>query len=64
MSANNIELNERNTFSNIIKEMRKHLSSNDFGSLNMFHRTFMMTVSFLPEILIRIIEHVKKETRY
>lgn len=47
-----------------MEEFRTHLSEKDFGSLNMHHRTFMMTLLFLPEIWNRIREDALLDVKY
>lgn len=59
-----VKLNARNTLSEIVIELEKYLASEDFGSLNMFHRTFMMTFRFLPEIWNRILEDARLDVEY
>jgi len=59
-----VKLDEKNTLSEIMKKLRNHISTEEFGSLNMFHRTLMMTFAFLPEIWQRILEDAKLDTKY
>jgi hypothetical protein len=59
-----VKLNSKNTLSEAVRSLRKHISGEEFGSLNMFHRTFKMTFLFLPEIWNRILEDAKLETKY
>jgi len=59
-----VRLDEKNSLSEIIKKLRNHISPEEFGALNMFHRTFVMTFAFLPEIWQRVLEDVKLDTKY
>lgn len=59
-----MQLNEKNTLLGISKKLRNSISTEDFGQLNMFHRTFIMTFAFLPEIWQRILEDAKLNTKY
>ena len=59
-----VKLNEKNTLSEIMKKLQNHISPEDFGSINMFHRTFVMTFAFLPEIWQRVLEDAKLDTKY
>ena len=59
-----MDLNEKYTFREIVNKLREHLSKDDFGSLNMFHRIFMMTFIFLSEIWSRILEDAELDRKY
>lgn len=64
LSNDLINLNEKYTLSEIVNKLRSYFSTDDFGSLNMFHRTFMMTFIFLSEIWDRILENAERDRKY
>ena len=64
LSRDIIKLDSKNTLSEVVEQFRGHISAEDFGELNMSHRTFMMTFKFLPEIWNRILEDVELDTNY
>jgi len=65
LTEESIFSNNKNTLSEIITKLReKNLSKDEFGSVNMFHRSFMMTFTFLPEIWSRILQDARLDIEY
>jgi len=59
-----IKVPRESSFIDIIHKMREQLSRNEFGDLNMHHRDFMNTFSYLPIIWERIINEAQTYEKY
>lgn len=58
------ELDDRNTLSQVVRELQKHFPLEKLASLNMSYRSFNMTQYFLREIWDRILEDAQLDNDY
>lgn len=58
------ELDDRNTLSQVVRELQKHFPLEKLASLNMSYRSFNMTQYFLREIWNRILEDAQLDNDY